>query len=392
MHLITITQPVNMGLQGIIPPGTYISDDIFAGSMLTKCPPETCTLLPVYNTHDFIELDRDNWKHSILNRIRLGKSLNGKRILLVRPGAFGDLLFLTPVVRHLKAIFDVQIDVCCLESYAQVFTNNPDVTKCIQYPLNMDDVRQYHAITFLDGMIERHPKQKEMHAVDIVYERVLGYIPGDCTKRMHYYVSEEESKKACKRIVDMSPTLIYDMPRIALQVKASTPSRSYPREQLNALIKLLLEKKYEVFLLGFPGEIPPINNCPPNLHNLSNAKLTFRESAAILANCQGFIGPDSAYIHVAGALGIPSVALYAAFPWENRIKYNSNFRALTGRAISPVFGDNCAPCHFHKLDVRDFPESGPCYRSGKCDALASIEPSRIVSVLEKLLETKTQNA
>jgi ADP-heptose:LPS heptosyltransferase len=98
----------------------------------------------------------------------------------------------------------------------------------------------------------------------------------------------------------------------------------------------------------------------------------------VLASCDVVIAPDSAICHVAAAMRLPVVALYAAFPWQLRTDHQPTVRALTG--VAP-----CAPCFHHSRGGHAWPEGGPCNQTGYCVAMANIDPHRIVAEVKKRL-------
>jgi heptosyltransferase-2 len=104
----------------------------------------------------------------------------------------------------------------------------------------------------------------------------------------------------------------------------------------------------------------------------------FRQSAALLATCDAVVAPDSALCHLAGALNLPTVALYGPFPWALRTAYALRTVALSGHGP-------CAPCFHHERAGEVWPEGKPCAKSGRCEVLATIEPERILAKLEKML-------
>lgn len=382
MHLLTLTQPCPMGLQGVIESGTYIVDDIFGGHCLSQVPAESATLNKIGGNGTIGGLSINEFKDTLSIRFAFSRQhdLSNKKILIVRPAAFGDLLFITPAIHEIKRRFpSCRITVCCMRSYGSVFQYNSDTENIIDYPLKLDAVSSYDYISFLEGMIERHPREKEMHAVDLAAE-ALGVSLPENGKEMRFIITEEERHAAFDRYPPTwnLQTLSNQKRRIAIQVKASTRSRTYPENLLGEVIVKLLGLGYQVFLLGFPGEIKPVKNPPPNLYNCSHDKLTFRESCALAATCDLILAPDSAAAHIGGALGIPTLSLFGPFPWKLRTAYARSVVNLTGNAP-------CAPCFYHKLSSREFPASGPCNVTGQCSALTDISPSRIVTTIEKML-------
>jgi ADP-heptose:LPS heptosyltransferase len=162
-----------------------------------------------------------------------------------------------------------------------------------------------------------------------------------------------------------------------VQLAASAPSRTYPRELMMSALSELLRRGHEVYLFGRPNEIQ-INTPHPRLVNTSADSPSFARSCAVLATCDAVLAPDSALCHVAGALDIPTVAVYAPFSWRARTAYAPSIRALSGHL-------SCAPCSWHGRGGA-FPPHGPCAKTGRCEALATITPERIVRELEKALK------
>jgi ADP-heptose:LPS heptosyltransferase len=97
-----------------------------------------------------------------------------------------------------------------------------------------------------------------------------------------------------------------------------------------------------------------------------------------LATCDACIAPDSVFCHVAGALHIPTIALYGPFPWQLRTAHAPSIHALQGVA-------KCAPCFHHSRVGEVFPRGEECENTGDCAALARISPSRIVSKIDSLI-------
>lgn len=64
----------------------------------------------------------------------------------------------------------------------------------------------------------------------------------------------------------------------------------------------------------------------PNVLDCSS--MGIRETAAVLNQCKQFVGPDSGWMHMAAALGIPSICLFGATPPEARINYYPTHIAL----------------------------------------------------------------
>jgi ADP-heptose:LPS heptosyltransferase len=353
MHLVEVIGATPLGLR----PGEYVAEDVTAGEMLAY---GGCKVLPPPPVEPPAFDATLNW--------------NGKRILFVRPGGFGDLLFLTPTIAEIRRRWpQAEVAVACFARYRDALLNNPDVKSWVSYPVESKDWSFFDAQVWLEGLIEANREAEKTHAVDLVAAR-CGLEITD--KRMKYYVTPEEAAAAEKEFPRWP-----DRPkRIGIQVSASGRCRIYPH--IIDVAKRLWRDGHEVFLFGSPGEFQ--SDMPEGIVNLMMLKKTFRESCAILGACDVLVGPDSALVHVAGALGVPCVALYGPFPWQLRTAYAPETFALQGVG-------RCSPCFHHARPGRhEFPENGPCAATGRCEVLAAIPAERVMREVWKKLERVTE--
>jgi ADP-heptose:LPS heptosyltransferase len=291
-------------------------------------------------------------------------------LLVIAPGGWGDLMFLEPVLRGWRINNpDARLGLTVGTEHHRIFDGLGLNYEPVPYPVPSSMVYSFENNVFCTEMrIQRNPG---VHPTDL-YADVLGLELQD--KRPRYKISLEEAEFAEKELPKTG------RPRIGMHVRATALCRTYPH-QVPLLETLLSKRKYEVVLFGAHGEAQADDSAELGLVNLCNRPLTFRQSAALLSTCDGFIAPDSGLLHVAGALGVATVALFGPFSWKERTIYYPSVQALQGRA-------RCAPCHYHKRAGREWPEGGPCEQTGHCVALADITPKRIVSQLEAMLEAR----
>lgn len=287
---------------------------------------------------------------------------NGKRVLISRTGGFGDILFCTPLIRALQAR-GLSVSFSCVPTYRDALSG-VDVD-FVPYPLTLDDIADYARVIWLEGVIE-FASDPSRHAVDLIAETAGEELTQG--KHCSYRVSDEDAQWAREKY----PRTKHK--RVGIQLAASAKSRTYPRELMMQVIQTLVLKGVEVYLFGRPGEIQ-INTPHPLMKNIAAESESFAKSCAVLATCDGVFTPDSALCHVAGALDLPTVAVYGAFPWQSRTAYAPSIRALSGNLP-------CAPCHWHGRGS-EFPPGGPCFKTGRCEALSTISPERIVRELSK---------
>lgn len=295
-----------------------------------------------------------------------------RRILLYRQGGIGDLLFFTPSIRRLRELHpDAAIDVCCHAPYAIVFDQNPNVSDCPAYPMPLEQVKTYDHAVFFEDVIETNPDAETMHAVDLMAKRIGVELSN---RDMEYTLQEPDFRAALTRF-PRTP----ERPRIAIQVYASTPVRSWPEQHIANFVQACLMLGWEVFLFGSPGSVHSAGAARllTNLTQLESPP-ELRESIAIMGTCDVLVAPDSSLIHIAGALGIPAVGLYGPFPWKLRTAYAPTTKSLTGVGF-------CSPCFHHTKGEHIFPTDGPCQKSGICNVLGTITPERVMTATKQQL-------
>lgn len=315
-----------------------------------------------------------------------------ERLLVVRPGAMGDLLFLTPLLRWLKGVRGdgLEITVCCARQWAQIFEGNDDVTGVMPYPPRVDETREgYDAIFWWEGIAP------EMNMVDAVF-KVAGVDPAEVPpgmKELVWRVTECEARWANL----LAPRT--QARRAGVHGMSSSLCRNWDFGKLQAVILTLLERGWEVYVFGAPGEAQFTEELP-GLVNLTAADpaLGLRQSAALMQMCDVFLGPDSGPLHLAGALGVPAVGLFGPIASDLRVRY--------ARSITGIDGEGeCAGCGWHELPMMPFPmgsvkgkanhewtrrgtngngkKDWPCARSGRCEVLAGIDHGMVI---ERMLE------
>lgn len=351
MHLITLTERVNTVTFGWLEKGSYVVQDRNAWEigMIAEWGTMTADYFP----------ER--------------KETFGP-IIIIRSGAWGDLLLLTPVLRAFKEANPRRsIFLSCGRDKFPMMDGIME-GRLLGYPLHSSNVDLSGHIISLEEAFETQP---DKHITDAFAEK-LGVTVTDY--RPIYRVTAEEKEAAENLFPKRGPyPLMKPRPRIAVQMLSSSRNRNYPIQKWAEVVLKLQASGWEVMLLGTKGSIPRFQPqiYQEFIHNLADKGLTFRESAAVLACCDAFVGVDSAFIHLCHALDIPAVGLYGAFRWETRTGKAPKTFAITG------VGD-CKGCSWHVHNGQDFPPNKPCSTKRECVVLSSIEPDRVVDRVNKL--------
>ncbi len=348
MHKVTLPHDLNLGPHGLFDAGEYLMEDINAAEIILG--------------HPNAGVSMERFEHA--NYI----STSVEHVLVAGGLGMGDGIMLTPVLRALKRKFpEAALEVATFPHIRQSLLNLSYIDGFVMWPMKFDVINDYQRIYFLENFCN-HTRAKELHLSDVFSEicniPLVDLETNLFDKSADYKPTADEVKWAIASFPRVS-----GRKRIGMQVQASERCRTYPAKMLRDLMRLLIMDGCEVYLMGAPGEF----QCEEkgHLHDLCKVAPTFRESAAFLTTCDAFVGPDSGFLHVAGAMGVPAVGLFGAFPWKLRTAYYPSVFAIQG------IGE-CSPCFHHPTKLMPaFPAHGSCYATGRCEVLASIEPDRI---------------
>lgn len=347
MHKVTLPHDLNLGQQGLFEAGEYLMEDRNAAEIMLMFPDAGINMRH-FACEDMLILEYPG------------------RLIIAGGLGMGDAIMLTPVLRSLKRKFpDVPLFVACFAHFRQTLLNIPYVDGFLPWPIKYGEINGSDNCYWIENFLN-HTKARTLHLTD-VFAEICDVELGD-DKSADYKPTADEVKWAIA-----SFPRVTGRKRIGMQVQASERCRTYPAKMLRDLMRLLIMDGCEVYLMGSPGEF----QCEENghLHDLCKVAPTFRESAAFLTTCDAFVGPDSGFLHVAGAMGIPAVGLFGAFPWKLRTAYYPSVFAIQG------IGE-CSPCFHHPTKLMPaFPTHGPCYATGRCEVLASISAERIKAKL-----------
>jgi len=381
MHIVEIENPIELSSEDVIKPGVYLGEDVFAAQMVVMAKGGTMRPLEEVREVRFSsDLDLGQLTVEWATKTRIAQNpydtdvRECHSILIGRTGGLGDLTLLTPVIREIKRRWpSVKIAVASIRELQQSIQNLPFIDELLAYPVTKEKAETYDGWIWLENAIEKNEDAATLHSVDCVAKFIGLPLPDDCDKVQAYVVTDKERQWA-----QWAYPKIAGVRRLCVQVGASARCRTYPQKKLGEVVAKMLEKGWEVFLLGAPGEIKADTAQRPGLRIVSDGA-TFRQRAALVETADCFLGPDSSLVHVAGALSVPAVALYGPFPWQVRTAYNKNTKALTRKE-----GYSCAPCFYHAHLRDQFPRHCPTAGKGYCGVLDAIPPQQIIDAIEEI--------
>lgn len=343
MHLLTNTKPIPTGnLFGHIMPGTWLMHDRTAFELGVIAERGTVTRIEKFN-------------HTSISGL-------GKRVLIMRSGAFGDLLLASPAIEVFKGLNQgIHLTLCCINSRAQLFDNTNLFDNIVNYPLPASEIANYDQIITLEDVIETSEKHATDAFADALNVSVINYRPS-------FRLTIDEIRYAKRHFNG-------ERKKVAIQLRAGVLNRDYPAHLWQPVLLGLEDAGWEIMLLGVRNQIPPLPEPlrRPYIREIYLKDLSFRETAAVIANCDLFIGPDSSLLHVAHAIGIKSIGLFGPIKPEMRISPHQDCIALHGEV-------SCKGCGWNFHNGMHFPPNKPCFQKNLCGSMSAIDPNEILKL------------
>ena len=225
MHVVTLPEEIVIDAEQTIKPGEYLCEDITGAQLINLCGAGKMT--PLVESRPFD--DNADW--------------NGKSVVIVRVGGFGDLTNLTPALREMKRRWPgIVLTVATMRDYGDVMKGLPYVDHIVRYPLTKAEHAKYDAWVFLENAIENNPRAEDIPMAD-VFAEIIGiahpkkawlkgskddvseWTPKTSDRKPEYRVSDDEAAWA-----KVQYPRIPNVRRLCIQVDASMSGlcRVYP--------------------------------------------------------------------------------------------------------------------------------------------------------------------
>ena len=261
------------------------------------------------------------------------------RVLLVRSGGLGDLLFTTPALREIKRRFpECHLTAAVAAHHQRVLQNNPDVDVVTTRDRAYADAP--HAfIADLEYYVETAPRQQEVGRVEL-FAGALG-VGGLEDSALRYFTTAGERRRAAETLGEDS------RPTVVVQPHGSCPARHCTAARMQQIIAGLRGRGWRIVTLG---NYAPDGGWGSDLDLSGQTDLA--QAAAIIEMADAYLGLDSGLTHLANALGKPVVALYGPIDGKLRVSGHARCTVLQGNAYA-----NCEPCNDNrKPGCNQFPQ------------------------------------
>ena len=310
-----------------------------------------------------------------------GQDLTNKKLLCIREGGAGDLLFQTPVYRYLKNKYPTcEIALSCSPIYHSLFTSNEHISKLFPHIVPYDYFKGYDYFVNFEGLIEGSKEAEVQNAYDIIFKR-FGFPPSLITNktpvvRVHSLTIEYWMSVLGEQLTRPK--------KIGVQLRASSPIRTPDFDKMGKIIKDLSNKGYTVFLIdsmhrrNFVEDFihSHMDGGNENIVNASVYSDSFERMAGIIFLMDMFVGPDSSGTHIAAGCNKPIVGLYGPFRSHLRLRYYKNavgIDVVPKRCIQGCFAHTYDICLFAK-ELGD--KFAPCWKL--------LDTNRVIEEVEKL--------
>lgn len=155
-------------------------------------------------------------------------------------------------------------------------------------------------------------------------------------------------------------------PVVALAPGAVGPSKRWPKESYAAVARRLVADGFDVWILGGPGEKALAVDIAGETQARDLTGIDLRDAILALAGAGAAISNDSGLLHVAAALGTPSIGIFGpTSPWH-WAPLNPLAATIETAAALP-----CRPCH------------KPVCRLGHHRCMTEIAPDQVIAAVRK---------
>lgn len=311
-----------------------------------------------------------------------------KTLALVRLGAFGDALWLTSVLPHLKAE-GYHITVYTQESGEAMLRHDPNVDRIIQMPdylftgtnlvaYFLHEERRYERFINLVGSVETrllpNPRDFEYYWADEVRRRVMNVnylqtvhewcgVPYE--PRVRFSPTDEERAQAAARRAQMAG------PVVVINPAGSGQAKWWPHWQRAA--EQLAARAHVVVLGDAPGKLPAESD---RIHLVGRA-WPIRDAMAFAQLADVVVGTESALANAVSFEPMLKVVMLSHSTVENLT------RDWVETVTIAVDGLDCYPCHRIHTDMT-FCTMDKDSRAAACQA--SIRAEQVVGIVAEYLD------
>ena len=219
------------------------------------------------------------------------------------PGGYGDALMGTAVVAAVRRQYP-RLRIFVVTKRLDIFENNPHIAACYSARTllkhNMSIYDRCSTLEYSHYSDLRETKCK-INYIDFFYDCLPIEIK-DRTYKPEIYLTPKERNFRSKQIHKIKRPMV----AVSGYGGATTriPNKFYPIEKWPAIVSGLIASGVSVIQLGRKREGPLFAGA------IDFREIGYRKSAAVLQHCDALITHPSGFMHLATALGVPSITLF----------------------------------------------------------------------------------
>jgi lipopolysaccharide heptosyltransferase II len=303
----------------------------------------------------------------------LDNALPPRRVLVIRPGGIGDAVLFIPMLRALRAAWpNAELDLLAEHRNASVIAPTGLVGHVYRYdrfPIDLlailrrrydlvIDTEQFHCLSAIVAWLTRAPRRIGFGTTlrRRLFTQAIGYNLETYEAEMFLALARAATGEECQWDPD---TPFYPLPdaarqfaqqalqplklkhKVAIHPGASIPERRWPTERYARLAQLLAEHGAGVVVLGGPTDVAAAAQIASALDVSTHVNLagscSLVQAAAVVADCDMYVSADSGVLHLAYALGTPTVHLFGPGVLSKWGPPGHRFRSIAAQVP-------CSPC------------------------------------------------
>jgi ADP-heptose:LPS heptosyltransferase len=244
------------------------------------------------------------------------------RLVVPFIGGLGDAVSMLPVFAEIRRRnAGVAIEIATTPGPAGVFSMSRLVDRVIEYPLPLRTWMVYDSYVSME--VVHQTAQAPGRPLPEVFASALG-------------LSLSEFRFGLEATADCAAFDVPRSPCVGVAVGDLNSLRTPPIGLLSQLVEGLVRRGAGVVLLGDREDACKVA-CPPTVLDLRSRTAGAKELAAVLSSMDAVLAHDSFILHLAGALGVPSVGLFTSTSARHAELYSSVCAVQSAM--------ECSPCH-----------------------------------------------
>jgi len=241
-------------------------------------------------------------------------------VLFMRHVGLGDAVICASLARYVKKHWpDSWVAISVPEKWGELFEWIVDVDEVIDCIIRKIPVNKYDAAFRLDGIFDMQRDSAITSRPALLY-RYLGLEnPAEAMDKPWFEVPARNKNIANNWMREQGINRTHRL--VGIQIDSMAPLRSIPADIRNSIIAGLLEDPtVKVIQFGLTTSAPSSRPLEfPGAYDATNLKLPL--TGALMSMCDVMVAPDSGLMHLACALGVPTVALFGTMPARLRTEF-----------------------------------------------------------------------